>query len=128
MKTIIVLGAIVEKDGKVLLAKRKKGISMAGKWEFPGGKLEDGETEKECLKREIKEELGVDAEVGNFFAENNWPGKDKIINLKCYKTSLITERMTLTDHDEIAWVKPGELLSYDLAPADVSVAWKLQGK
>jgi len=128
MKIIKVLGAIIEKDDTILLARKAQGQSVAGKWEFPGGKLETGESEQECLKREIQEEMKVDVEIKEFFAENLHEYKDKQINLKCYKCHLLSDKIILSDHDSIAWVKPKELLSYDLAPADIPIARKLAGK
>jgi 8-oxo-dGTP diphosphatase len=126
MKTIIVLGAIIEKDGKILLARRKAGRGMAGKWEFPGGKLEPGETEQECLKREIMEEMKTVIETGEFFAETVYGMGKREINLKCYKAKLLTEKMKLTDHDAIVWVTPDEVMDYDLSPADAAIAKKLK--
>jgi mutator protein MutT len=125
MKTIVVLGAVIEKDGMILLARRGPGRSMAGKWEFPGGKLEAGETEKECLRREILEELRVETEVGDFLAESSWDAGDKVINLKCYSSRLLFDNIRLTDHDAVVWVKPDELLLYNMTPADTAVAKKL---
>jgi len=126
--TITVLGAIIEKEGKILLARRHTGSSMAGKWEFPGGKLEAGETEKECLKREIKEELNADIEVVDFYAESKWDRGDKIIDLKCYKSRLLTDKLQLIVHDLIVWVTPEELLKYDMPPADMEIAKKMRRK
>ena len=62
----IVTCAIIEKDGKILIARRAEGQKLAGKWEFPGGKVEDGESPEECLKRELEEEFGIPTEVGEF--------------------------------------------------------------
>lgn len=126
VKTIIVLGAIIEKEGKILIARRMIGQSMAGKWEFPGGKLEPGETEKECLKREIQEEMKVDIEVLDFFAESKYGMGKTEINLKCYKAKLVSEDMKLFNHDVIVWVTPDELLNYNMPPADVVIAKKLK--
>ncbi|HRU38924.1 MAG TPA: (deoxy)nucleoside triphosphate pyrophosphohydrolase [Candidatus Goldiibacteriota bacterium] len=125
MNAVIVLGAIIEKDGKVLLARRKSG-SMAGKWEFPGGKLERGETEEQCLVREIREELGVDIETAGFFGESFFESSGRAMILKCHKARLLSGKITLKDHDKAEWVAPEELLSYELAPADVNIAEKLK--
>ena len=67
-----VAAAIIEKDGKILIAKRKKGSSLAGKWEFPGGKIEPGESPEECLKREMKEEFDIEALAGDFFCSSKF--------------------------------------------------------
>ena len=67
-----VTAAVIEKDGKILIARRKRDDSQAGKWEFPGGKLEAGETPEACLKRELREELGIETEVGAFFCSSRF--------------------------------------------------------
>lgn len=125
MRTIIVVGAIIEKDGRILLARRAAAESMAGKWEFPGGKLEAKETEKDALKREIKEEMKADIEVGGFYAESSWTAGHHVINLKCYKAKFLSAGIELINHDSIAWVDPKELPKYDMTPADKKIAKKL---
>ena len=67
---ISVTFAIIEKAGKILIARRASDQKLAGKWEFPGGKVEDGESPEECLKRELEEEFGVQVEVGEFIYSN----------------------------------------------------------
>ncbi len=68
----LIAAAIIEKDGKVLIAKRAKKDALCGTWEFPGGKLEEGETLEECLKRELYEELGIHAEIGDYFCTSTF--------------------------------------------------------
>ena len=63
--------AIIENEGKILIARRAADQKLAGKWEFPGGKVEDGESPEECLKRELEEEFGIQVEVGEFITSNN---------------------------------------------------------
>jgi 8-oxo-dGTP diphosphatase len=92
---------------------------LAGLWEFPGGKLENGETEQECLRRELEEELGIKVKVGEFFMENNHDYGTKSILLKAYFCDLFSGNITLNDHDMIAWVTKKELQNYEFAPADV---------
>lgn len=65
-----VTAAVIEKDGRVLIAQRKTGDALAGKWEFPGGKLEPGETPEACLRRELREEFGVETEIGDFICSS----------------------------------------------------------
>jgi mutator protein MutT len=125
-QAIIVLGAIIEKEGKILLARRHTGQSMAGLWEFPGGKLGAGETEKQCLKREVNEELKADIEVLDFFAESQWDRGDKIVALKCYKAKLLSDNVELNSHDIIAWVASDELMKYQMPPADEEIAKKMR--
>jgi len=67
-----VTAAIIEKDGKVLIARRRKGSHLEGKWEFPGGKIEQKETPEECLKRELNEEFGIEAQIDEFICSNRY--------------------------------------------------------
>ena len=76
-----VSGACLEKDGKILIARRKTGDNLAGKWEFPGGKLEPGETPEACLKRELKEEFGVETRIGEFICASKFEYKHLPIEL-----------------------------------------------
>lgn len=91
-------------------------------WEFPGGKVEQGETSQQCLVREIKEEFDVLIDVGNFIAESKLKIKNKIIQLAAYEAVVLSGIITPTEHEEIAFVIPDELLNYDLLPADVPIA------
>ena len=121
----IVTCAIMEKAGKILIAKRSPDQANAGKWEFPGGKIEEGESPEECLKRELEEEFGIQAEVGEFLASNRHQYGHLLIELMAFHTRYISGSFTLADHDEIRWVKAGELLDFDLAEADISIAREL---
>ncbi len=121
-----VVAALIFKDRKqILLARRKKNLSQGLKWEFPGGKLKPEETPEFCLQREIKEELGLQIEVGGIFTAVNHQYPDKNILLTAYLAGYISGELSLTDHDRIQWVEPEKLLEYDLSPADIPVAEKL---
>lgn len=115
-----VTAAVIERDGKVLLAQRKTG-ALAGKWEFPGGKLEPGETPEACLRRELMEELGVDTEIGDFVCSSKFEYKHLPIELLVYRARYLSGEYKLADHAAIAWVKPEDLSSYDLSSADIPV-------
>jgi 8-oxo-dGTP diphosphatase len=115
----VLCGIITNSEGEIFLARRKPGKSLAGKWEFPGGKLEEGESEPECLKRELLEELGMEVIVHERVGENVHQYPTFQIRLIGYRCELVTATYALTDHDEYAWVKPEEILLYDLAEADV---------
>jgi 8-oxo-dGTP diphosphatase len=125
MKTVV--AAIIVDKGKVLIGRRKEGDSMAHKWEFPGGKPEAGETPEECLKRELFEELGVDAEVGEFYYSGTSSADVKGgIELLAYRASFrTTGPLTLNDHEEVRWVEPRELVAYDFPEADRPIVSKL---
>jgi 8-oxo-dGTP pyrophosphatase MutT (NUDIX family) len=129
---ITVTAAIIEKDGLVFAARRKPGRHLAGYWEFPGGKLEPEETEKECLARELLEEFDVLCIVGDFFAESiheymtgsgkkedcflpNKPANNsqgtKIIRLLSYRVRHQSGVFRCRDHDLIVWLPVDELQS-----------------
>lgn len=118
-EVIDVTAAIIERDGLVLIARRKAGKHLAGKWEFPGGKVESGESHEACLERELFEELGVAAECKDFVSENLHKYPDKNVRLHAYTVEIGRGVVKLIDHDQIEWVNPQELLSFDLAEADV---------
>ncbi len=103
---ISVTAAILVRDGKILIAQRKSSDHLAGKWEFPGGKLEDGESPEECLRRELQEEFGVDTSIGEFLAESVYHYDQISIRLLAYRTSLVRGKLEPNDHDAYAWVSP----------------------
>ena len=117
--------AIIEDGDKILIARRAADQNIAGKWEFPGGKVEEGESPEECLKRELEEEFGIQVEVGEFITSNKHHYDHISIELKAFRTKYISGEFTLSDHDKIEWVSPDELLDYDLAEADVPIAGEL---
>ena len=92
---------------------------MAGKWEFPGGKLEPNETPEECLQRELMEELSIQTRIGSFIGESIYEYDHGAIKLIGYEVEHLSGEFVLTVHDDMKWVGVGELLEYDLAPADV---------
>ena len=120
-----VAAAIILKDESVLLTRRKAGEKLAGYWEFPGGKVEDGETLQECLERELREELGVGSKAGAVLAESTHQYGDGAIKLIGIRTELLDQEFTLTVHDKAEWISIGELMHYRLAPADIPIARKI---
>ncbi|EGW35927.1 8-oxo-dGTP diphosphatase MutT [Desulfosporosinus sp. OT] len=121
-----VTAAIILKNNKVLIAQRAPSDKLAGKWEFPGGKIELGETPQECLKREIKEELDVDIAVLNFFGESIFAYPSGTIKLMAFWCKWISDEVTLKVHSQIVWVNRHELGLYDFAPADIPLVEKLK--
>ncbi len=120
-----VTAAIIQRDGKILAARRKSGSHMAGFWEFPGGKIEAGESPEECLQRELKEELGIVTAIGAFFEESCFDYGTKQVRLLCYNVEYLSGTFVLSDHDEIKWLPVNQLLELTWAPADIPVVKKL---
>ncbi|WP_087486260.1 (deoxy)nucleoside triphosphate pyrophosphohydrolase [Brachybacterium massiliense] len=117
---IRVVGAIVERNGAVFAARRNAERSAGGLWEFPGGKIETGETPEAALRRELQEELGVDVAVGPFVDRSLSDVGTARIELSCYAAQFTGEDPTTSsDHDAMQWVPLTELSSLQWAPGDV---------
>lgn len=123
---ITVTAAIIEKDGLYLAARRRKGLHLAGFWEFPGGKLEQGERPEACLQRELYEELGIQAEICRLIGESVYEYPEKKIRLLGFLTRHTGGSFFLTDHDEIRWLPPDKLSALQWAPADIPLVELLQ--
>lgn len=119
MKVIDVVAAIIEQEDKILLARRDASGDQAGLWEFPGGKVEAGETQAQALTRELQEELAITAQVEEWVATHDFQQPTRIIRLHAWRVSRFIGEITLQCHSTIAWVLPSEAHRYDLAPADV---------
>lgn len=116
---IDVTAAIIEKEGRVLAARRKQDSHLAGYWEFPGGKLEPGESPEICLARELEEEFHIGAQIGSFVGESIYDYGTKIIRLLAYQVEHISGDFVLNDHDEVRWLAIDEMDSVKWAPADI---------
>lgn len=116
-----VCGALIEKNGKFLVAKRKLGDTFGGLWEFPGGSVKLGEEKEGCLKREIKEELGVDIEVGRliYTFEDEIPGLK--INVYLFDCKIKKGTPKPLDCQEVRWSNLNQLKRLNLASADKKV-------
>jgi 8-oxo-dGTP diphosphatase len=122
----LVAAAIIISNGRVLLARRKQGDSHQGFWEFPGGAVEPGETIEACLARELKEELGVDARVGEEIARNEHRSARGGMDLVALRAHVESDEFRLSAHDAVEWVAPRDLERYKLAPADIPIAAALR--
>ncbi len=122
-----VVAAVLYRAGEVLIFRRGPGMSGAGHWEFPGGKVENGEDEVSALKREILEEIGIIIEVESHIGENihQYPGKK--IRLVFYWAKAPPEPFQLAEHDAYCWVKPKELDLTLLSEADRPIVAVLKG-
>nr|VDG61666.1 NUDIX hydrolase [Streptococcus thermophilus]VDG62974.1 NUDIX hydrolase [Streptococcus thermophilus] len=115
---IDVTGAVIIRDGAVFAARRGPGKALPGKWEFPGGKIEPGETPKESLARELKEELLIDATVGPHITTTEHTYDFGTIRLSTFRCTLTSgQEPTLTEHADSRWVPVDELDSRDWAQA-----------
>ena len=118
-KSIDVVGAVFIQDGRVFAARRGFDKSMPGKWEFPGGKIEEGESPQQALTRELKEELLIDARVDSHLVTTPCEYDFGVVNLSTYLCELVSGEPTLTEHVEARWVPYRELGQLDWAPADI---------
>ena len=120
-----VMAAIIKDENRLLIAKRHSKDPLGGKWEFPGGKIEPGETPQVCLVREIKEELGVDVEIGPFYDDNVYSSQDHDIHLLFYWAGIINGEVIPVVHDDLKWTTIEELANFDFAPADIPIVKRL---
>ncbi len=122
----LVVAAVIERDGRILIGKRKINSYMGGKWEFPGGKAKEHETPGECLSRELREELDIEARIGDLIGENKDVRDSQYpIELAAYWAIYESGDVRLNDHEEIRWVLPEELASYDFPEADRPIIEKI---
>lgn len=118
---------IIVKDGKILIGQRPEGKPLAGYWEFPGGKIEAGETIEQCLKREIREELSVEIAVGEHLTDVYYHGENGDFDLHVFFARITSAQEPVANvHKALAWVAPNELDEYNFPPADVDIVQKLK--
>ena len=117
MKTIEVVAAITIKDGQVFATQRGYG-EFQGWWEFPGGKMEAGESPQEALKREIREELDADIEVEELLETVEWDYPNFHLTMHCFVCHLLSESLHLNEHEAATWLTHETLRSVKWLPAD----------
>ncbi len=122
---IEVVGAVIVQAGQVFCTQRGRG-SLAGFWEFPGGKLEGGEMPRDALSREIREELGCPVEVGAKVITTEHEYDFAVVSLTTFYCSLVGGKPKLSEHMASVWLSPGELATLDWAPADVPAVRQIQ--
>lgn len=125
MKTIEVVAAIIIKDGEVFATQRGYG-EWQGWWEFPGGKIEPGETPQEALVREIHEELDADISVGALLETVEWDYPTFHLTMHCYLCTLLSASLNLNEHQAAAWLTPQTLTTVKWLPADEGLIGRLR--
>ena len=125
---ITVTAGVFVRDSKVLIGQRKSSGRLSGKWEFPGGKVEGNETAQDCLKRELREELNVDAHIGPLL----WKGEHRYnfgtVRLLFFAVQWDGWDVLSYDHDDIQWVPLDKLMEYDFVPGDWPFVEQLAGR
>ena len=126
-KHVQVAAALLFDKGRVFAAKRGDSpySYVAHKYEFPGGKIEEGETPENALKRELKEELDLEVTVGGLYARHTFEYPDFIITLSLYECEMQSE-FILKEHESYAWISPQELKEEEWAPADADILGSLK--
>lgn len=124
MKTIRVVAAVIKDKDKIFATQRGYG-DFKGGWEFPGGKIEEGETPQEALKREIMEELDTEIEVGELIDTIEYDYPEFHLSMGCYWCSVVCGELVLKEHEAARWLGNDELMDVEWLPADVGLIGKL---
>lgn len=119
------IAGIARKGDLYLIAKRKEGGALSLKWEFPGGKLEPGESHEEAIVREWDEEFKIDVQAGKFLCSGSFTHKNKVFELSAYDVDLLSEDFTLLEHTEIRWETLHVISKMDLADSDRGILTQL---
>ena len=121
-----VTAALLTEKGKILIAQRPASGRFGGKWELPGGKVDPGETPPEALRRELWEELGIDAVIGELFSDTLYQHESGRIRQFTYWAELSgsANAIRLTEHQAVAWVTAADMAGYEFAGADLAVVKK----
>jgi mutator protein MutT len=126
MTTIVVTAAVIEHDGRLLVTRRPKGVHLEGYWEFPGGKCDAGESLAACLARELREELDVEARVGEEVFTTAHAYADRRVELHFFRCELHGQPRPLLGQ-EMRWVPRHELATLEFPPADDELIHRLTG-
>jgi len=113
-----VAAGLIVREGRYLIARRKIGTHLGGLWEFPGGKCEPGESLEDCLRRELREELGIDVSAPVHFRTIRHEYPEKIVELHFFRCAVSRGEALALDCEEIRWVVPDEMTDYEFPPAD----------
>ena len=125
MKTVRVVASAIRKDNKIFATQRGYGEFKDG-WEFPGGKIEEGETPEQALTREIKEELDTEIQVGKLIDTIEYDYPKFHLSMDCFWCEIMQGGLELKEHEAARWLSKEELYSVDWLPADVGVVEKIK--
>ena len=125
MRSIRVVAAIIEKDGRIFAARRGYG-DYRDWWEFPAGKIEEGETPEEALRREIREELRAEINIGGLFCTVEYDYPEFHMMMQCYLCGLLSDEIELVEHEAARWLGKEDLMSVRWLPSDIGIVEKLK--
>ena len=128
MKTIRVVAALVERGGRYLITQRREAAVLPLLWDFPGGRVEDGETDEAALAREVMERLGVSVEVRQLISFVNHPYEKYAVDLYLYECALQSDHLSCRAVNDYAWVTSKEMEKYSFTPVDEASMSKLLGE
>jgi len=126
MTPLAVVAGIIERDGEIFISRRPLTTARGGLWEFPGGKIEEGETPQQALVRELQEELGIETQVTSIYDARINAYPERTVLVLFYKCRLVKNEPQALEAMEIKWVKPAEITEYNFAAADKGVAERLK--
>ncbi len=126
---ILVTAALVRRNNQILIAQRPATGRFANKWELPGGKIDPGETPQQCLQRELREELGLETNIGDLYSDTLYSHESGQIRQFTFWVELTdtSDNIQIYEHQAIAWVTLEELSQYEFAGADLAVVEQLKG-
>lgn len=120
-----VAASIIRKDDRILICQRPANKDLGLLWEFPGGKIEPGETGEQAVIRECREELGITLKADSFFMDVTHEYSDRTVHLSVYNCSLTDGEPVLLEHNDMRWVRTDELNGFEFCPADVEIVSRL---